>query len=139
MGIFCFFNKEKKKTLDKGLEKTKSSVFDKLTRAVAGKSKVDDDVLDNAAEYTPEEGTIWLEFKKRSAHTLQFLVANTGSTIPEEKREDIFKPFLEIRDLTEGDGLGLPICKQMARKMNGDLEIDAEFTKGVRFVLELHV
>jgi signal transduction histidine kinase len=96
-------------------------------------------LLDNAAEYTPEEGTIWLEFKKRSAHTLQFLVANTGSNIPEEKREDVFKPFLEIRDLTKGDGLGLPICKQMALKMNGDLEIDPEFTKGVRFVLELHV
>lgn len=96
-------------------------------------------LLDNAAEYTPEEGTIWLEFKKRSAHTLQFLVANTGSNILEEKREDVFKPFLEIRDLTEGDGLGLPICKQMARKMDGDLEIDPEFTKGVRFVLELHV
>ena len=96
-------------------------------------------LLNNAAEYTPEEGTIWLEFKKRSAHTLQFLVANTGSTIAEEKREDVFKPFLEIKDLTKGDGLGLPICKQMARKMNGDLEIDPEFTKGVRFVLELHV
>lgn len=96
-------------------------------------------LLNNAALYTPAEGTIWLEFKKRSAHTLQFLVANTGSTIAEEKREDIFKPFLEIRDLTEGDGLGLPICKQMARKMDGDLEIDPEFTKGVRFVLELHV
>jgi signal transduction histidine kinase len=96
-------------------------------------------LLDNAAEYTPEEGTIWLEFKKRSAHTLQFLVANTGSNIPEEKREDVFKPFLEIRDLTKGDGLGLPICKQMALKLNGDLEIDPEFTKGVRFVLELHV
>ena len=50
MGIFGFFNKEKKETLDKGLEKTKSSVFDKLTRAVAGKSKVDDDVLDNLEE-----------------------------------------------------------------------------------------
>jgi signal transduction histidine kinase len=96
-------------------------------------------LLNNAAEYTPEEGTISLEFKKRSAHTLQFLVSNTGSTIPEEKRDDIFKPFLEIRDLTKGDGLGLPICKQMALKMNGDLEIDPEFTKGVRFVLELHV
>ena len=96
-------------------------------------------LLNNAAEYTPAGGTIWLEFKKRSAHTLQFLVANTGSTIAEEKREDVFKPFLEIRDLTQGDGLGLPICKQMARKMDGDLEIDPEFTKGVRFVLELHV
>jgi signal transduction histidine kinase len=96
-------------------------------------------LLNNAAEYTPEEGTITLEFKKRSAHTLQFLVSNTGSTIPEEKHDDIFKPFLEIRDLTKGDGLGLPICKQMALKMNGDLEIDPQFTKGVRFVLDLHV
>ena len=50
MGIFGFFNKEKKETLDKGLEKTKTSVFDKLARAVAGKSKVDDDVLDNLEE-----------------------------------------------------------------------------------------
>ena len=50
MGIFGFFSKEKKETLDKGLEKTKSSVFDKLARAVAGKSKVDDDVLDNLEE-----------------------------------------------------------------------------------------
>lgn len=50
MGIFGFFNKKKKETLDKGLEKTKSSVLDKLTRAVAGKTKVDDDVLDNLEE-----------------------------------------------------------------------------------------
>ncbi|MBR6272722.1 MAG: signal recognition particle receptor subunit alpha, partial [Bacteroidales bacterium] len=50
MGIFGFFNKEKKETLDKGLEKTKQSVFTKLTRAIAGKSKVDDDVLDNLEE-----------------------------------------------------------------------------------------
>ena len=50
MGIFGFFSKDKKETLDKGLEKTKTSVFDKLARAVAGKSKVDDDVLDNLEE-----------------------------------------------------------------------------------------
>ena len=50
MGIFGFFNKDKKETLDKGLEKTKTSVFNKLARAVAGKSKVDDDVLDNLEE-----------------------------------------------------------------------------------------
>ena len=50
MGVFGLFNKKKKETLDKGLEKTKESVFDKLTRAVAGKSKVDDEVLDNLEE-----------------------------------------------------------------------------------------
>jgi len=50
MGLFGLFGKKKKETLDKGLEKTKSSVFEKLARAVAGKSKVDDDVLDNLEE-----------------------------------------------------------------------------------------
>jgi len=50
MGIFSFFNKEKKETLDKGLSKTKENVFSKLTRAVAGKSRVDDDVLDELEE-----------------------------------------------------------------------------------------
>lgn len=44
------FSSEKKETLDKGLEKSKTSFFDKLTKAVAGKSKVDDDVLDNLEE-----------------------------------------------------------------------------------------
>ena len=50
MGIFSFFSKEKKETLDKGLSKTKQSVFSKIARAVAGKSKVDDEVLDNLEE-----------------------------------------------------------------------------------------
>jgi len=44
------FSKEKKETLDKGLEKSKSSFFNKLSKAVAGKSKVDEDVLDNLEE-----------------------------------------------------------------------------------------
>jgi len=51
MGLFKkLFSREKKETLDKGLEKTKQGVFDKLKRAVAGKSTVDDEVLDNLEE-----------------------------------------------------------------------------------------
>lgn len=50
MGIFGIFSKEKKESLDKGLTKTKESVFSKISRAVAGKSKVDDEVLDNLEE-----------------------------------------------------------------------------------------
>ena len=50
MGLFGLFNKKKKETLDKGLGKTKQSVFSKLARAVAGKSKVDDEVLDDLEE-----------------------------------------------------------------------------------------
>ena len=50
MGIFGFFNKNKKQVLDNGLEKTKHSVFDKISRAIMGKSTVDDEVLDNLEE-----------------------------------------------------------------------------------------
>ncbi len=50
MGIFGFFSKDNKETLDKGLEKTKTIVFDNLAGAVGGKSKVDDDELDNPEE-----------------------------------------------------------------------------------------
>ena len=51
MGFFSkLFSREKKETLDKGLERTKEGVFAKLTRAIAGKSKIDDDVLDNLEE-----------------------------------------------------------------------------------------
>ena len=50
MGLFGIFNKKKKETLDKGLERTQQSFFSKITKAVAGKSKVDDDVLDNLEE-----------------------------------------------------------------------------------------
>jgi len=50
MGFFNIFSKDKKEKLDEGLEKTKTSVFSKLTKAVAGKSKVDEEVLDNLEE-----------------------------------------------------------------------------------------
>ena len=50
MGILSFFSREKKQDLDKGLEKTKSNFFGKLSKAIVGKSIVDDDVLDNLEE-----------------------------------------------------------------------------------------
>lgn len=95
-------------------------------------------LLNNAATYTPEGGKIWLDFKKRGAHTHQFVVSDTGCGIAQEKQQQLFKPFSEVKDLTEGDGLGLPICALMATKMNGSLSIDSTYTKGTRFILELH-
>lgn len=50
MGIFSFFSKDKKEKLDQGLEKTKSSLFDKISKALVGKSTVDDDFLDQLEE-----------------------------------------------------------------------------------------
>ena len=50
MGIFGFFSKEKKESLDQGLQKTSDSIFSKLSKAVVGKSKVDEEVLDELEE-----------------------------------------------------------------------------------------
>ena len=51
MGLFDFFSKkESKEVLDAGLEKTKRSVFDKISHAIAGKSTIDEEVLDNLEE-----------------------------------------------------------------------------------------
>src|SRR5688572_29827968 len=50
MGLFDFFKKEQRESLDKGLEKTKNSLFDQLSKAVVGKSKVDEEVLDDLEE-----------------------------------------------------------------------------------------
>ena len=50
MGLFDFFSRSKKETLDSGLEKTKQSFFSKIARAIVGKSKVDEEVLDNLEE-----------------------------------------------------------------------------------------
>ena len=94
-------------------------------------------LLGNASLHT-KSGKITLEFKKRSAHSGQFIVTDTGTGIPEEKRANLFKPFAEVLDLTQGDGLGLPTCSLIAYKLNGTLRLDEEYKKGTRFILELH-
>ncbi len=94
-------------------------------------------LLSNAAEFT-KEGHIRLEYKKRGAHTHQFIISDTGCGVAEELRDDIFKPFKEVDDLTKGDKLGLPICYLIAMKLNGTLSLDTSYKKGCRFVLELH-
>lgn len=95
-------------------------------------------LLYNAAMYT-DSGKIALEFRKRGARTLQFLVTDTGCGIPAEKQEHLMQPFTQITDLTKGSGLGLPTCNLMAYKMNGALTLDTSYKKGARFILEIHV
>lgn len=91
MGLFNFFSKEKKETLNKGLEKTKESFFGKLTRAVAGKSKVDEDVLDNLEEIlmTSDVGVettlkIIKQIEKRVAHDKYMNVAELNQILRDE-------------------------------------------------------
>lgn len=139
VGIFC------EKVMDKAKEYIKIDVTHSVNapklQVKTNKEQLERILLyllKNAALYT-EQGRISLEFKKRGAHTHQFIVTDTGIGIPAEQQENIFKPFTEVKDLTTGDGLGLPICSLIAAKMNGSLTLDTGYTKGTRFILELHV
>ncbi len=81
---------------------------------------------------------ISLEFKKRNPHTGNFIVTGIGFKISEDKRENIFQAFAEVKDLTVDDGMQLPTCALMAYKLNGNLRLDEDFAQGTRFVVELH-
>ena len=91
MGLFNFFSKEKKETLDRGLSKTKESVFGKITRAIAGKSKVDDQVLDDLEEIliTSDVGvettlSIIARIEKRAASDKYLNVQELNTILREE-------------------------------------------------------
>ena len=94
-------------------------------------------LLVNAALHTPENGRISLELKKRGAKVYQLIVTDSGAGIPEDDCADLFKPFSSIRDLTHGDGLGLPICNLKLTKMGGSISLDTEYKRGARFVIAL--
>ncbi len=94
MGLFKVFSREKKEKLDKGLSKTKESVFTKLSRAVAGKSKVDDEVLDNLEEIlvTSDVGVdttlkIIARIEERVSHDKYLGTAELNTILKEEIAE----------------------------------------------------
>ena len=114
MGIFSFFSKEKKETLDKGLTKTKESVFTKIARAVAGKSKVDDEVLDNLEEVliTSDVGVdttlkIIERIEKRVARDTYV----TTNELTHLLRDEI-ATLLTENNTEDGDGFSLPADKK---------------------------
>ncbi len=94
-------------------------------------------ILRNAAIHTPEGGRITVDFKKRGPHNIQFIITDSGKGVDEELRRDLFIPFARVNDLTQGDGLGLPICSLRVSRMNGTIRLDESYTGGARFVIEL--
>lgn len=114
MGIFSFFGKEKKETLDKGLSKTKENVFTKITKAIAGKSKVDDDVLDNLEEVliTSDVGVettlkIIDRIEKRVARDKYVTTLELTAIL----RDEIANLLME-NNTQDGDGFTLPEDKK---------------------------
>ena len=114
MGIFSFFSKDKKENLDKGLSKTKENVFSKITRAIAGKSKVDDEVLDNLEEVliTSDVGVettlkIIDRIEKRVARDKYVTISELTNLLRDE-----IASLLTENNTVDGDGFTLPEDKK---------------------------
>ncbi|MFT6165788.1 MAG: fused signal recognition particle receptor [Vicingaceae bacterium] len=114
MGLFGFFSKEKKKDLDEGLSKTKDSFFGKLSRAVVGKTKVDDEVLDNLEEIliTSDVGvdTTLKIIKRIEARVEKDKYVGTNEL--DEILRDEIAALLEENNSTDYDEFTLPTDKK---------------------------
>ena len=106
MGLFGFFTKEKKESLDKGLEKTRQGFFSKLTKAIMGKSSIDDSVLDNLEEILVSSD-VGVETTLRIVERVQQRVARdkyTGtSELNKILKEEIAELLLENSSPLTGD------------------------------------
>ena len=93
------------------------------------------ELLYNAAKYSDGEN-IHLHVSE-TVTTVNFTIEDTGSGLPDNADELLYKPFLKIDDLSEGLGLGLPLSKRHALSLGGDLVYDKDYHDGCRFILEM--
>lgn len=96
-------------------------------------------LLDNAVKYTPSgqirlHATVRPEGGERAR--LAFLVADTGPGIPLAEQSRLFKPFEQLDASQPGNGLGLPICRELVALMGGVLKLDSTPGQGSRFMFE---
>jgi signal transduction histidine kinase len=94
----------------------------------------------NAAKYTPAGGTITVSCASLDDDVVT-RVADTGPGIPTDRRESIFEPFVQLTEgltnRTGGVGLGLPISRDLARAMKGDVTLESTVAVGSCFILRL--
>ncbi len=99
-------------------------------------TKILSELLHNANKYTLE-GRITIGSKRTADDSICFYVADSGPGIPEADRERVFSQFTKLNDFNEGLGMGLYLCRQLALRLRGTLEIDPQYTSGTRMVLTL--
>jgi K+-sensing histidine kinase KdpD len=93
-------------------------------------------LLENAAKYAPEEGTIDI-YGWRTGDRVFLAITDDGPGIPVDWRERIFEPFVRLDDSPRGAGIGLFAARHLARSMSGDLRAEDREPRGSQFVLEL--
>ena len=98
-------------------------------------------ILSNACQHT-FAGTVTLKVKtfrdpECGKKMLQIRVDDTGDGIPREQYQNLFRPFRKVDNKSEGLGMGLAICRQIAKMLKGRIYLDTEYVGGSSFVLEM--
>ena len=68
---------------------------------------------------------------------IKFIVEDTGSGIAAEDAGKVFEPFTKLNSFFDGAGIGLTAARSIARRLNGDLILDPEYTTGARFIMSI--
>ncbi|MCI1778757.1 MAG: HAMP domain-containing histidine kinase [Bacteroidales bacterium] len=89
-------------------------------------------LLFNASKYT-KSGSITLSLDQNEGMA-RFAVTDTGTGIPINKQQEIFKRFEKLNDNVPGTGLGLSICQYIVEKLGGKISVDPSYTDGARFI-----
>ena len=92
-------------------------------------------LLDNAMKFTAS-GSVTL-LTSTDGSNVEFSVEDTGSGVAADEVENIFKPFRKLNSFFDGNGIGLTVARSIARRLNGDVKLDTDYTGGARFVLTL--
>lgn len=85
------------------------------------------------AEKNTTEGSITLNVSLKRTNMVTFSVTDTGIGVPPDKQEQIFQRFQKLDASKQGTGLGLDICRNIAKNLGGEIDIDHEYTGGARF------
>lgn len=96
-------------------------------------------MLSNADKFA-ERGTVELTYTiDRENNTISFIVTDEGPGIPQGKEEEIFQRFAKLDKLSQGIGLGLPICRMIANLLQGTIDVDTDYDRGARFVFTIPI
>ena len=90
--------------------------------------------------FTGQDGTVSLSYAvAQDGRSVTFAVEDSGPGVPEGEQEHIFDRFVKIDPYGQGLGLGLSVCRLIARTLGGDVRLDTRHVPGARFLLTIPV